>query len=139
MQQQQAERAAQQGQGTQSAQQQGGSRLFGGGPRFGGPGGGAPDASMQAQMRSRMRERFSQEFAAFTATLDDGQKAKWSAAMETQLNAKRVTVYKLANGKPEAVMVRLGASDGSSTEVSGPNIAEGDQVISGEKSAAAAK
>ncbi|GAA4998548.1 efflux RND transporter periplasmic adaptor subunit [Pseudoluteimonas lycopersici] len=138
MQQRQAERAAQQGQGTQSTQQQGGSRLFGGGPRFGGQGG-TPDAGMQAQMRSRMRDRFNQQFAAFTATLDDAQKTKWNAAMEAQLNAKRVTIYKLANGKPEAVMVRLGSSDGSSTEVSGPDIAEGDEVITGEKSSAEAK
>ena len=138
MRQRQAERAAQQGQGAQSTPQQGGNRLFGGGPRFGGQGG-APDAGMQAQMRARMRDRFNQQFAAFTATLDDGQKAKWNAAMEAQLNAKRVTIYKLANGKPEAVMVRLGASDGSSTEVSGPDIAEGDEVITGERSATEAK
>ena len=138
MKQRQAGRAAQQGQGAQSTQQQGGSRLFGGGPRFGGQGG-APDASMQAQMRARMRDRFNQQFGAFAATLDDGQKAKWNAAMEAQLNAKRITIYKLANGKPEAVMVRLGSSDGSSTEVSGPNIAEGDQIITGEKSSTEAK
>ena len=137
MQQRQAERAAQ-AQGAQSSQQ-GGSRLFGGGPRFGGPGGGAPDASMQAQMRARMRDRLNQQFGAFAATLDDGQKAEWNAAIEAQLSAKRVTMYKLANGKPEAVVVRLGASDGSSTEVSGPNIAEGDLVITGERSAAEAK
>ena len=86
-----------------------------------------------------MRDRFNQQFAAFTATLDDGHKARWNAAMEAQLNAKRVTIYKLANGKPEAVMVRLGASDGSSTEVSGPDIAEGDEVITGERSATEAK
>jgi HlyD family secretion protein len=134
MKQRQAERAAQ-AQGAQSQQQQGGNRLFGGGVRFGGRSGGAPDSSVQAQMRARMRDRFNQQFAAFIATLDDGQKAKWNAALEAQLNAKRVTLYKLANGKPEAVMVRLGASDGSSTEVSGPNIAEGDQVITGERSA----
>ena len=137
MRQRQAERAAQQAQGGQPPQQ-GGSRLFGGGPRFGGQGG-TPDASMQAQMRARMRDRFNQQFAAFTATLDDTQKSKWNAAMEAQLNAKRVTVYKLANGKPVAVTVRLGASDGSSTEVSGPGIAEGDQVITGERSATEAK
>jgi HlyD family secretion protein len=129
----QAERMAQ-SQST-SSQQQGGNRLFGGGRGFGGPGGGSPDASMQAQIRARMRDRFNQQFAAFTATLDESQKSKWNAALEAQLNAKRVTLYKLANGKPEAVTVRLGASDGSSTEVSGPNIAEGDQVIVGERSA----
>jgi len=139
MKQRQAERSAQSQQAQSTQSQQGGNRLFGGGRGFGGPSGSAPDAGMQAQMRSRMRDRFNQQFAAFTATLDDTQKATWNAAMEAQLNAKRVTVYKLANGKPEAVMVRLGASDGSSTEVSGPNIAEGDQVITSEHSATEAK
>jgi HlyD family secretion protein len=134
LQQRQAERTAQQG---ARATQQGANRLFGGGARFGGNSGGTPDANMQAQIRARTRERYNQQFAVFTATLDEGRKAKWNAAIEAQLNAKRVTLYKLANGKPEAVMVRLGASDGSSTEVSGPGLAEGDQVISGERSAAA--
>ena len=116
--------------------QSGGSSMFGGR----GPGmprmGGAPDANMQAQMRARMRERFSQQFAGFIATLDEDQRKTWNAAMEAQLSAKRVTLYKLVDGKPQAVMARLGASDGSTTEVSGRNIAEGDQIISGERSAA---
>ncbi|RZA20127.1 MAG: efflux RND transporter periplasmic adaptor subunit, partial [Lysobacteraceae bacterium] len=98
MQKRQAERMAQM-QGGQGGPQQGGSRLFGGGQ--GGPPrmGRAPDASMQAQMRSRMRERFNQQFAAFTATLDDAQRSTWAAALEAQLSAKRVTLYKLVNGK----------------------------------------
>ena len=116
--------------------QSGGSSMFGGR----GPGmprmGGAPDANMQAQMRARMRERFSQQFAGFIATLDDAQRKTWNAAMEAQLSAKRVTLYKLVDGKPQAVMARLGASDGSTTEVSGRSIAKGDQIISGERSAA---
>jgi len=139
MKQRQAERTSQQSRGAQSSPQQGGGRLFGGGARFGGAAGGTPDAGMQAQMRARMRDRFNQQFAAFAATLDDAQKAKWNAALEAQLNAKRVTLYKLVNGKPEAVVARLGASDGSSTEVSGPNIAEGDQIITGERSATESK
>ena len=132
MQQRQAQRAAQ---ASQQGGQQGGSRLFGGGGmRFGGPSSGGPDASMQAQMRARMRERMNQQFAAFRASLDDGQRARWDAALEEQLNAKRVTIYKLVDGKPQLAMVRVGASDGTATEVSG-NIREGDEVISGERSA----
>lgn len=135
MKQRQAERAAQ----MQASQpQQGGNRLFGGGPmRVGGGGSnrGGGDASLQAQMRSRMRERFNQQFAAFVATLDDAQRGKWNAGLDAQLNAKRVTVYKLANGKPQAILVKLGANDGTSTEVSGRSIAEGDKIISGERSA----
>ena len=133
----QAERMAQMQGGANG--QQGGSRLFGGG--MGGPprSGRAPDASMQAQMRSRMRERFNQQFAAFVATLDDAQRATWNSALEAQLSAKRVTIYKLVDGKPVAVMVRVGASDGTNTEVSGREIAEGDQIISGERAATESK
>lgn len=134
MRQQQAERAARAGQA--GGPPQGGSRLFGGGMRFGGPGGGGPDASMQAQIRARVRDRLNQQFAAFRASLDDGQRARWDAALEEQLSAKRVSVYKLVDGKPQIAMVRLGASDGTTTEVSG-NIRDGDQVISGERSAGA--
>ena len=41
--------------------------------------------------------------------------------------------------KPEIAIARLGASDGSRTEVSGNAIKEGDQVISGERSASESK
>jgi HlyD family secretion protein len=135
MQRRQAERMAQAPQGAQG--QQGGSRLFGGGPgmRMGG-GQGRGDASMMAQMRARMRDRFNQQFSAFVATLDDVQRAKWNAGLDAQLSAKRVVAYRLANGKPQAVMLKLGASDGSSTEVSGRDLKEGDLIISGERTAA---
>jgi len=136
MKQRQAERMAQ----VQGAQgQQGGNRMFGGGPPRTGGGQGGGDASMQAQMRARMRDRFNQQFAAFRDTLDDAQRAKWDGAREAQLTAKRVTIYKLVDGKPKPAMVRLGASDGSSTELSGRDIAEGDLVIAGERSATETK
>ena len=136
MKQRQAERMAQ-AQGAQ--RQQGGSRMFGGGPPRTGGGQGGGDASMQAQMRARMRDRFNQQFAAFRDTLDDSQRAKWDGARDAQLTAKRVTVYKLVDGKPQLAMVRLGASDGSATEISGRDIAEGDLVIAGEQSATESK
>ncbi|MFN4160836.1 MAG: efflux RND transporter periplasmic adaptor subunit [Stenotrophomonas sp.] len=137
MQKRQAERAAQFRQQAAQSPQQGGNRLFGGGGMRMGGGAGGPDASMQAQIRARMRERFSQQFAAFRASLDEGQRARWDAAVDAQLNAKRVSVYRLAKGgKPELVNIRLGASDGSATEVMG-DIREGDQIISGERAAGA--
>jgi HlyD family secretion protein len=138
IQQRQTERAAQGSRG--SPQQQGGNRLFGGGGgvRSGGRQGGG-DASMQAQMRARMRDRFNQQFTGFRATLDDQQRSKWDAALEAQLSAKRVTIYTLEQGKPQLSTVRLGASDGSKTEVSGRTIKEGDQVISAERSASESK
>lgn len=118
--------------------QQGGNSMFGGG----GPGGPrmvtmspANASAMQAQMRQRMTERFQQDFGAFRNILDDAQKATWDAALGALLNAKRSTVYKLVDGKPQPVMVRLGASDGTSTEVSGGGIAEGDKIVTGEKAA----
>lgn len=116
----------------------------GGNSMFGGPGPGGPRmvtmspanaSAMQAQMRQRMTERFQQDFGAFRNTLDDAQKATWDAALGALLNAKRSTVYKLVDGKPQPVMVRLGASDGSSTEISGGGIAEGDKIVTGEKAA----
>ena len=73
------------------------------------------------------------------ASLDDGQRAKWDSARDAQLNAKRVTVYKLVDGKPQLAMARLGASDGSATEISGLYIAEGDVIIAGERSATESK
>ena len=140
MAQRQAERAAQAA--PSGGSPQGGSRLFGGGGGGGmrmGGGQGGGDASMQAQMRARMRDRFNQQFADFRATLDEQQRANWDSGLDAQLSAKRVTIYKLVAGKPELAMVRLGASDGSRTEVSGNAIKEGDQVISGERSASESK
>ena len=117
--------------------QQGGSRLFGGG-QGGGPRmvvmGGGGNSGMQAQIRQRMRERMQQQFAAFRATLDQKQAAQWDAAVDGLLSAKRAPVYKLVDGKPEMAMVRIGASDGTSTEVSG-NIKEGDVLVAGERAA----
>ena len=134
MKQRQAERMAQ-AQAQQGAQGQGGSRLFGGGGmRFGGGSGGANPA-MMAQMRARMRDRFNQQFGAFVATLDDAQRGKWNSGLDAQLSAKRVVAYKLANGKPQPIMLKVGVSDGSSTEVSGRDLKDGDLIISGERAA----
>ncbi len=137
MQKRQQERMKQMQQAMAQAQQ-GGNRITGGG--MGGGmrvrmGGG--DASMQAQMRQRARERMQQQFAGFRATLDDDRKARWDSAIQAQLNARRAPIYKLVGGTPEMAMVRVGASDGTSTEVSG-NIAAGDEVVTGERSASAA-
>lgn len=115
------------------AQQRGGASMFGG-PGGGGPrtGGNAGGGAMQAQMRQRMAERMQQDFAPFRATLDDQQKQRWDGELRTLLGAKRAPVYKLIDGKPEMVQVRVGASDGTSTEVSGP-VKEGDVVVVGER------
>ena len=117
--------------------QQQGNRLFGGGggPRMVMMSGGADATAMQAQIRQRMRERMNEQFAAFAATLDDAQRQRWTAALDALITAQRAPLYKLVNDAAERVIVRVGASDGSSTEVSG-NLQEGDAVITGERASA---
>ncbi|MDQ3040614.1 MAG: efflux RND transporter periplasmic adaptor subunit, partial [Pseudomonadota bacterium] len=123
----------------QAPQQQPGSSgagLFGGGR--GGPGqqgGNRGGGNMDGAMRQRMQERFSQQFSAFRATLDARQRAQWDAQIASLVSARRAPLYKLVDGKPEETMVRVGAADGSNTEVSG-NITEGDVVIIGSERAA---
>ena len=129
---QQAERAAA---ARSAASQQSGNRITGatgGGGMRSMTGGG--NAAMQAQMRSRMRERFQQQFSQFRAQLDEGQRAQWDTAIDGLINAQRAPLYLLVDGKPKMVMVRVGASDGSSTEVAG-NIKEGDEAITGARAA----
>ncbi|QIK80540.1 efflux RND transporter periplasmic adaptor subunit [Lysobacter sp. HDW10] len=125
-------------QSAAGAQGQGGSRLFGGaggGPRSGGQGGG--NSAQMAQMRNRMRERFQQQFGEFRATLDQAQQTKWDAAINDMLAAKRAPLYLLVDGKQKRVMVRVGSSDGSYTQVSG-NIKEGDLAITGQQATGSA-
>ncbi|HEY0506248.1 MAG TPA: efflux RND transporter periplasmic adaptor subunit [Lysobacter sp.] len=133
-------RARQQARQAQ-ATQEGGNRLFGGGGGGrGGPGGpgmmvmgGAGGGNAQAQMRQRMAERFKEDFGPFRATLDDAQKKEWDAALSALLNARRAPLYRLVDGKPQQVMVRIGASDGSNTEISGGGLKPGDAVVTGER------
>lgn len=106
-------------------------------PLFGGPGGGGRPAgnnnngdASQAPMRQRMLERIKQQFNAFRASLDPARQQQWDAALTALATARRAPLYVLVDGKPQQVMVRIGASDGSNTEVSG-DIREGMQVIVG--------
>ena len=108
----------------------GGNSMFGGGgPRMVSNGSGG---DMQAQIRQRMLERYQQDFAAFRASLDDGQRKQWDAAVSALTSAKRAPLYKLVDGKPQQVQVRIGASDGTNTEVSG-DIKLGDLIVTGER------
>ena len=105
-----------------------------GGPMGGmrGPAGGA--TGMPPQVRQRMAQRFKEDFAGFRATLDEAQAARWDAAVAALVGATRATVYRLANGRPEPVVVRVGASDGTATEISG-DVRAGDLLITGERAA----
>ena len=115
-----------------AAQAGGGNSMFGGGgPRRVSSGSGG---DLQAQMRQRMLERYQQDFAAFRASLDEAQHKQWDAAVSALTSARRAPLYKLIDGKPQQVQVRIGASDGTNTEVSG-DIKQGDTIISGERAA----
>ncbi len=131
---QQAERAAA---ARSAASQQSGNRITGaggGGMQIMMGGGGNP--GMQAQMRNRMRERFQQQFAQFRAQLDEAQRRQWDSAIDGLISAQRAPIYLLVDGQPKMVMVRVGASDGTSTEVAG-NIKEGDEAITGARATGA--
>lgn len=121
----------------QAAPQQGGGSALLGGRGMGGPriamGG---NGEMAAQLRQRMMQRFQQDFAGFRASLDEGQRRAWDAALAALLGARRAPVYKLVDGRPQMVMARVGASDGTETEISGA-VREGDELITGERAAAA--
>ncbi|MBF6025558.1 efflux RND transporter periplasmic adaptor subunit [Lysobacter niastensis] len=117
-----------------------GNRLFGagGGRGPGGPGGmmvvaGGSGANVQAQIRQRMAERFREDFGTFRSSLDDAQRQQWDAALAALLNAKRATIYRIVDGKPQPLMARIGASDGTTTEVSGGGLKQGDLIVTGER------
>ncbi len=111
-----------------AANSAGASRAFGppsGGQRAGGSGGNSGDAAR------RIGERIKQAFGPFRTTLSADQQVIWDAELNTLATAKRAPVYKLVDNKPESVTVRIGASDGTRTEVIGEGLVEGDQVIIG--------
>ncbi len=102
---------------------------------FGGGGGGRPGAAsgtatMSASMRQRMQERMAQQFSAFTGLLDASQRTRWNSALGELMGARRAPLYVLRDGRPVALMVRVGASDGSFSEVAGA-VVEGDAAITG--------
>lgn len=127
-----------------SAQAPTGPSLFGARPQGspsgqgGQAGNGQPGARGGGQYAKRMLARIAQQFADFHATLRPDQQQAWDMALQGLAAEKRATLYKLVDGKAQAVNVRVGASDGSFTEVSG-GIVEGDKVIIGTETAGAAQ
>ena len=101
--------------------------LFGGGRAGGRTAGGGTGAS--PAMRQRMLERVQAQFSGFAASLSDAQRKQWQAELLALAGARRAPLYRLVDGQPQRVMVRVGASDGASTEVSG--VQDGDRVIVG--------
>ncbi|ALN82172.1 efflux RND transporter periplasmic adaptor subunit [Lysobacter antibioticus] len=110
--------------------------IIGGGRGPGGGGGGNNNrgnrsgGAVSGVARQRMQERFNQQFGSFRSLLNDAQRKQWDAEIANLVTARRVPLYKLVKGEPEQIVVRVGASDGSWTEVSG-NIQEGDEIVVG--------
>jgi HlyD family secretion protein len=124
-----------------SAQGSNGVSLFGGRPSAGASGQGdnaQAGARGGGQYAQRMLARITQQFADFRATLRPDQQQAWDTGLQGLAAEKRATLYKFVNGSVQPVNVRIGASDGSFTEVSG-GVAEGDKVIVGTATADAAK
>ena len=109
---------------------------FGRGPGGGQGAGTAAGAPSPEAMRQRLAEAMNRSFAAFRASLSPEQQARWDNELRALATARRGTVWKLVDGEPQAVNVRLGASDGTVTEVSG-ELSEGDAVITGQERPAA--
>jgi len=97
----------------------------------GGGQGGGTRGGQGGQGGGRMVERIKQNFEEFRGTLAQAQQQQWDAALAALTAGKRAPVYKLVDGKAEQVIARLGASDGTRTEVLGGELKEGDLVIVG--------
>ena len=82
--------------------------------------------------------RIVQQFADFRAALSPDRQQSWDAALQGLAVQKYATLYRLVNGSAQAVDVRIGASDGSTTEIYAGALAAGDQVIIGTAAAGAA-
>lgn len=103
-----------------------------GGAAMGGNSGGATAGAPSAEaMRARMAEALARSFSDFRDGLDASQRERWDAGLRTLATARRGQLWVLVDGKPQAVPVRLGVSDGTVTEVSG--VEEGQVVVTGQE------
>jgi len=88
-------------------------------------------------MRETMRKNMDEAFARLAPSLTAEQKTKLAALRASMAQGRGSTggmsggvVYVLKDGKPSPVPVRVGATDGASTQIVGP-LKAGDQVITG--------
>ncbi len=124
-----------------AAMQAGGGQQTGGAGVAGAGGGQRPQGGSQGggDRSARAAERMKQAFAPFRETLKPDQQSKWDTGLLALTSGKRAPVYKLTDGKPEQVVLRIGASDGTRTEILSGEIKEGDEVIIGSARPDAAK
>jgi len=82
--------------------------------------------------RTALREKIRKESQAAIMRILDHQQRKQLEEMLAHRQLKRGTIWRLDTaGEPEALSVVLGAGDPTHTEISGPEIKEGMEVISG--------
>ena len=106
----------------------------GGAPGGGAPGaGGPPSGGPTPEMRERWQRMFRESLSPFRDTLDEAQKQQWDQALEQLGKARRVNVWVLRDGKPVAVPLRAGVSDGTHTEIVGGDIQADTEVLVGMK------
>jgi HlyD family secretion protein len=129
----QAQRAQRRGDASGNGAAQGAGRLGIGGP---GGGGNRQAAGSGEAMRRNMQQRMVSAYAPFRATLRPEQQSKWDAALAALSTQRSGTVYRLVDGKPVETRVRIGLSDGTRTEITGGDVAEGAPAITGEERAA---
>ncbi len=78
-----------------------------------------------------MQQMVKGSLAPFRESLDEAQRAAWDREVEQVLNARRVVLWVLENGKPVPKVARAGVSDATHTEVLGVALEPGAPVIVG--------
>lgn len=91
----------------------------------------APSTGPSPEMRERFQRMFRESLSPFRDTLDNSQKQQWDQSLEQSSKARRVIVWTLRDGKPTALALRAGVSDGTHTEIVGGNIEADTEVIVG--------
>lgn len=85
-----------------------------------------------ADRRTAFREAMNSAFDKIKPLLKPDQQAKLEALRaRTASGGKRGTIWVLRDGKPVAIQVRVGASDGTSTQITTRELKEDDEVIIG--------
>ncbi|MFZ5719505.1 MAG: efflux RND transporter periplasmic adaptor subunit [Pseudomonadota bacterium] len=88
-------------------------------------------------MRQAMTKNLDEAFGKLEPLLRPEQKTKLAAIRASMAQGRRTggmtggTVYVLREGKPTPIAVRVGATDGSSTEIVSRDLKPGDEVITG--------
>lgn len=89
--------------------------------------GGAPDEGMRAQMQQRMAKIIDQ----LKPLLTPAQLAVLEAEQAARRERRRATVWQLQDGRPVALAVTVGLSDGDYTELIEGPVVEGAEVLTG--------